>query len=134
MRMKIKGIDMNMKWNDYVGDTIYLWNGDTLYGISEGNGSALTYEDEEEGYVDYWMTDIVSKTYGDGGQWMETKLIRDIDYTIQGVIDRILECDLWESDWRVIDEKLGDELLEAFEDYWRDNQRINYCIKKIMED
>ncbi len=107
-----------MKWNDYTSDTLYLWNGTELYKIAEGDGSNLFLSDEEEGYKDYWLTDIASKTEGDGGQWMETELISDIDYTIQGVIDRMTECDLWEDDWKVIDEDLGDKLMQGFEKCW----------------
>lgn len=129
----VTGIDLNMKWNDYPGDSLYLWNGTTLYRIAEGSGSNLSYRDEDEGYADYWLTDIASKTEGDGGQWMETELITDIDYTIQGVINRMMECDLWDDNWKVINENLGDELFEAFESYWRNNTLIKYLIIKIEE-
>jgi len=110
-------VDVNMKWNDYPSDTLYLWNGDTLFVISEGSGNNLSPEDEEEGYVDYWMTNI----YGmdrpeDGCQWMETELIRKIDYTIQGVIDRIKIFDLWEDNWKVLEPTDGEKLLSAFEE------------------
>ena len=114
----VAGIDLSMKWNDYTSDTLYLWNGTELYKIAEGDGSNLFISDEEEGYKDYWLTDIASKTEGNGGQWMETELISDIDYTIQGVIDRMMECDLWEDDWKVIDEDLGEKLFQGFEKCW----------------
>ena len=40
-------IDLNMKWNDYPSDTLYLWNGDTIFRIAEGTGDNLSEEDEE---------------------------------------------------------------------------------------
>lgn len=111
-------IDLNMKWNDYPSDTIYLWNGYTIFRIAEGTGDNLSEEDEEAGYKDYWMTEYVSKGDSDGGMWLETELISDIDYTIQGVLDRLMECDLWEDNWEIIDEDLGDEMLDAMNKYW----------------
>ena len=128
--MTIKGIDLNMKWNDYKSDTLYLWNGSELFRIAEGSGDNLLPQDEEEGYVDYWLTDWYSQDDGNGGQWMEKKLIADIDYTIQGVIDRISECDLWDDDWVILDEKAGDSLAEGFETYWTAQNRLRYEIEK----
>ena len=129
----ISGIDLNMKWNDYastISDTLYLWNGNELFIIAEGTGDNLLDEDIKEGYKDYWMTECYSKRdeCGDGGQWMETELISEIDYTIQGVIDRIYECDLWEDDWEVLDKDLGGSLQEAFQDYYEAEARINYLL------
>ena len=120
--MVIKGIDLNMKWNDYSSDTLYLWNGNTVFKIAEGNGSNLLKEDEEEGYIDYWMTDYASNEDGNGGQWLETELISDIDYTIQGVIDRMMECDLWDDVWTIIDMNLGELLIDFFEKSWEVNR------------
>ena len=111
-------VDINMKWNDYPSDTLYLWNGNTLFIISEGTGCNLSFEDIEAGYEDYWMTEICSKDETSyGGQWMETELISKIDYTIQGVIDRIKECDLWEDNWKIIDYEHGEILFNALEKY-----------------
>ena len=111
--MTIKGIDLNMKWNDYSDDTLYLWDGnDIVFVISEGTGENLLDEDIEEGYKDYWMTSWYE--YGeekDGGQWMETEYIRDIDYTIQGVVDRISECDLWDDNWEVLDSEEAEMMI-----------------------
>lgn len=108
-----------MKWNDYKSDTLYLWNGEELFKIAEGTGDNLLQEDIEEGYVDYWITDVYSRIGNDGGQWMETRLISDIDYTIQGVIDRIRECDLWDDDWTVLDYDKGSHFEEIFAYYWK---------------
>lgn len=111
---------MNEKWNDYRADALYLWDGETLFIIKEGDGTNLSAEDEEEGYVDYWMTDYYNeeKDVWDGGQWMEEKLIAETDYTIEGVIERLKECDLWDSDWEILDEEVGRKLEEAFIDYF----------------
>lgn len=133
--MKIKGIDINMKWNDYESDTLYLWNGKDLFVISEGSGDNLWEEDKEEGYVDYWMTQCYGKDCDyDGGQWMETELISDIDYTIQGVIDRISECDLWDDDWKVLDDYKGSELVEFYSDYLWAKGNLNRVINNINEE
>ena len=126
----VTGIDLNSKWNDHEGD-LYLWNGKTLFKIAEGDGSNLWAEDEEQGYVDYWVTYIASKEFGDGGMWMETELISQKDYTIQGVIDRLMECDLWDDEWKVIDEELGEILYEAFEKYWKVERVMKYLIEKV---
>lgn len=125
----VTGIDLNSKWNDNEGD-LYLWNGKTLFKIAEGDGSNLWAEDEEQGYVDYWVTYIASTEFGDGGMWMETELISQKDYTIQGVIDRLMECDLWDDEWKVIDEELGEDLYEAFEEYWKAERLVKYLIEK----
>lgn len=133
--MTIKGINLDMKWNDYDSDTLYLWNGSDLFVITEGSGDNLSTEDEEEGYVDYWMTECYGEgTDGDGGQWLETELITDIDYTIQGVIDRIMECDLWDDDWIVLDDDIGSSLEDKFNVYYIAECRLRREIEKINED
>ena len=111
--MTIKGIDLNMKWNDYDSDTLYLTNGNgAVFVISEGCGDNLLDEDIKEGYKDYWMTSWYEDgEEEDGGQWMEEEMIRDIDYTIQGVIDRISECDLWDDDWEVLDNEEAEMMI-----------------------
>lgn len=129
--MTIKNIDMNMKWNDYPSDVLYLWNGEDLFKILEGSGCNLLEGDIEEGYADYWMTECNADG---GGQWMETQLISEIDYTIQGVIDRMSECDLWDDDWEVLDEDLGSELEIAMDNSNIAQARLNYLLRKIKED
>lgn len=129
-------MDMNMKWNDYPSNVLFLWDGKTLFRIAEGSGDNLFDEDIEEGYVDYWMTDYYDFEDGNGGQWLETKYIKDIDYTIQGVIDRLKECDLWDSDWKIIDEDTGYAIMKAFEDYyehWREARYHNEEAKEIKK-
>ena len=111
-------IDPSTKWNDYQGDTLYLWNGDTLYTATEEDTSTTLEED-------CWVVDIYS-IYGDapqGGCWIEEKPIEDLDYTIEGVIDRLSGCDLWEDNWRILDPKIGDDLRSRFENViYRKNQ------------
>lgn len=131
----VKGIDLNMKWNDYDSDTLYLWNGTDLFVITEGSGENLSTEDREEGYVDYWMTNCYAEGCGgDGGQWMETELITNIDYTIQGVIDRIMDCDLWDDDWKVIDDDTGSSLEDKFSAYYIAGCRLRWEIEKINKE
>ena len=124
---------LNTKWNDYPSDVLYLWNGETIFRIAEGNGTNLLDDDIENGYVDYWMTDYYDFKEGKGGQWMETELISDIDYTIQGVIDRIKECDLWESNWEIIDEDMGDYIFNSFENYYMHRNETRYHNAKSDE-
>ena len=57
---------------------------------------------------------------------METELISNIDYTIQGVINRIKKCDLWESNWKTIDEEVGKTLFDAFENYYMYKNKARY--------
>ena len=83
-------------------------------------------DDIENGYKDYWITDYYDFEDGNGGQWMETELISDINYTIQGVIDRIKNCDLWDSDWKIISKDVGDTLFNAFENYYTYRNQARY--------
>ena len=126
-------MDMNMKWNDYSSDTLYLWDGKTVFRIAEGIGDNLWPEDIERGWVDYWLTDYYSFDDADGGQWMETKLIHDKDYTIQGVINRMKECDLWESNWKVISQDVGESLVDDFESYYSEKNKSRYHKEKSDE-
>ena len=123
--MAIKGTDLGMKWNDYkakyMTDELYLWNGKTLFVIQEGSGVNLTLEDEENGYVDYWMTYSYTnenKCIECGGQWLETKPISEINYTIQELYDRMNQCDLWDDNWVVLPEKIGYEARDAYESWY----------------
>ena len=124
-------MDLNTKWNDYPSYALYLWNGETVFMIAEGDGYNLFDEDVEAGYKDYWMTEYASKDEGNGGQWMETELISDLDYTIQGVIDRLCECDLWKDDWKIIDADLGEKLLDRFNKYHRLKREIKELEEQI---
>ena len=110
-----KEIPRGMRWNDYPSDTLYLWNGKTLFVIAEGTGDNLWQEDIDAGYNDYWMTESYGEDGGDGGQWLEKTLIHDINYTIQGVMDRMMECDLWDDSWVILDPEYGEELRRELE-------------------
>ena len=134
--MTIKGIDLNMRWNDYrrnFSDTLYLWNGSGLFVIAEGSGDNLLAEDWDAGYRDYWLTSWYGTENMDVavGQWYETDYITEIDYTIKGVIDRIEYCDLPDGDWKVINPKLGEQLIEAFDDYCTAKLVIDSIISKL---
>lgn len=109
-------IDPGTKWNDYSNGSLYLWNGDVLY-VATQDSNNVTEEDEARGYMDSWVVDIYSTTeeVPQGGQWMETKMIEDLDYTIQGVMDRLGGCDLWKDDWRILEPDIGEVLQMAFE-------------------
>ena len=94
---------LDVKWNEYRTThdlTLYLYDGEDVFRIAEGTGDNLTPDELEYGYKDYWVT---QSTRDDGGMWLEAMLIVDRDYTVGEVIDRLKECDLWESSWRVIE-------------------------------
>lgn len=131
--MKTSNVDLNMKWNDYSSDTLYLWDGETIFMIAEGTGENLWDEDVDAGYLDYWMTESYSfnEDTCNGGQWMETKLIRDIDYTIQGVIDRLMECDLWDSNWEILDNDTGYNLFSTYENYYQHRNEMRFYKEQI---
>ncbi len=113
----------NVKWNDLVSKELYLLNKktNTVYYVTEGDGSNLSPEDEANGYQDYWMSEIYDLTVEgdrwqkemDGGQWLETESIRKIGYTVEGVIERMMECDLTgdRDDWEIISVKHAEVLL-----------------------
>ena len=106
---------LDTKWNDYPNNTLYLWNGYDLYKVQEGSGNDLTEEDYEDGYVDYWLSNYWLDTgHDDGGMWLEEKSIRELDYTLEEVIERMMACDLWDDDWEIITEEQVDKLMENF--------------------
>lgn len=104
------------KWSEYPGDTLYLWNGDVLYTASEDQYNISEY-DESKGYKDSWVVDIysLSEPVPQGGQWMERNYISDMNYTIQGIMDRLGRCDLWIDNWTILDPEVGELLYQAFE-------------------
>lgn len=108
---------LKTKWNDYPNDTLYLMSNDysRFVVIMEGNGDNLLPEDEANGYKDYWLTDeydLDTKEHVDGAQWMEEKLIADIDYTIEGVITR----NEFDADkFFILESSIGEELYNALD-------------------
>lgn len=111
----------NTKWSDYPGSTLYLWNGKVLYVATEDFGCNLLEEDIAEGYKDCWITDIYTTDsieydwVPQGGQWLESELISNLNYTIEGIVERLLDCDLWKDDWWALDPRVGSVLQAAFE-------------------
>ena len=134
-------IDKNASWS---GEDLYLWNGkDTLFLIAEGTGDNLLDEDVEDGYADYWMTEWFTinadcTLKADGGQWMETELVRDKYHTVGDVLARLMECDLWEDNWRLLDMVTGEELYRRFDEWCTslakantDGWRVSEFVKRL---
>lgn len=105
------------KWSEYPSDTLYLWNGDVLY-MAREDSENISEVDVAEGYKDSWIVDIFSISDEDwlppGGRWMESDRISDMNYTIEGITNRLLDCDLWKDDWKILDPKIGEALRAAF--------------------
>ena len=128
-----------IRWNGYGNGELYLLNtdGQIIYRVSEGDGSNLSHSDIPEGYQDYWMSEMYDlKKAGDrdrkatdGGQWLETEMIKETAYTVEGVIRRMMECDLYgnRSDWAIISAEYAEFLLDTQcryrigETYWATN-------------
>lgn len=109
-----------MKWNDYPNEHLFLYNkkDNVLYQLSEGSGSNILWEDIMNGYKDYWVSsiyDLNKNTEIDGGFWLEKENIFDIDYTIEEVINRMMECDLYgkRKDWEIADNEWAENIVET---------------------
>lgn len=109
-----------MKWNEYKAEYLFLYNkkDNVLYQLSERSGENLLREDIINGYKDYWnstLYDLNKNEEIDGGQWLETELISDIDYTIEDIISRMMECDLYgkREDWEIADNTWAEDIVEA---------------------
>lgn len=94
-------VDMNQRWLDYIKqnniDGLFFYNPDAqiFMTVYEGTGDNLLPEDEEEGYVDYWMVDVFSKNGNeDGAQIMCTTVIRETNPTVGEIIDMIEESEM----------------------------------------
>jgi len=96
--------ERDVHWNDFDASELFLCNDEYLFIIHEGDGTNIDETDEERGYVDYWLTSYIdgNGNITMGGQWMETKSIAESNYTIKQLIERMYDCDLWKSNWRVI--------------------------------
>lgn len=109
------------KWTEYPSDSLYLWNGKVLYVATEDGGVNLSKDDIANGYKDSWVVDIYTTDPNEydwipqGGQWMETERIWDMDYTIEGICERLLECDLWKDDWKILTPLAGSILHATLE-------------------
>jgi hypothetical protein len=94
-------MNMEQRWLDYIEqnkiDGLFFYNPEdkifmTLY---EGTGDNLLPEDEEEGYVDYWMADVFSEDGNiDGAQIMCETLIRESNQTIDEIIGMVEESEM----------------------------------------
>ena len=120
------------KWNETNGELYFINPEKTrMYLIEEGSGDNLLDEDIAAGYVDYWLTstyDLEKKEIiEEQAQWMETKPIFAIDYSIPGLIARLKECDAPADleDWEIISTEKGDEIRDALESIdqhvWKSN-------------
>jgi len=94
-------MDMNQRWLDYIEqnniDGLFFYNPDdkTFMTVYEGTGDNLLPEDEEEGYVDYWMVDVFSEEGDiDGAQIMCETLIRKNNQTIGEIVDMVEESEM----------------------------------------
>lgn len=110
------------KWNETNGELYFINPEKTrMYLIEEGSGDNLLDEDIAAGYVDYWLTstyDLEKKEIiWEQAQWMETKPIFTIDYTIPELIDRMKECDAPADleNWEILPAEKGDKIRDALE-------------------
>ena len=85
-------------------DTVYVFLApDALIRISEGTGDNLLHEDEEEGYVDYIIFDILTLGFhgieeDDGGQIMYKEYVAEKYTDLAEAIPDVLEYMGWPSD------------------------------------
>lgn len=129
---------LDTKWNDWSSDSLYLWNGDTLYVAKEGDGSNLDFRDKEAGWHDYWYTEVYAMggdgaIQEDGGIWLERELIMDHGHTIRSVIDRLMECDLWADDWQLLDAEQGDRLQGLFDETIVQRAKSNQARRNVEQ-
>ena len=120
-------VDLNMKWNGYKEGRLCLWNGSELYiATPEYDDSIIDYDDDDY-EENCWIVDVygVDDNIIQGGCWTEEKPIKEIDYTIQGVIDRLGECDLWADNWKFVPKEEAYEFMDLIEDYWSANRKKN---------
>lgn len=94
-------MDMNQRWLDYIKgnniDGLFFYNPEEkiFMTVYEGTGDNLLPEDEEEGYVDYWMADVFGEEGSiDGTQIMCETLIRENNQTIGEIIDMVEESEM----------------------------------------
>lgn len=90
---------MNTNWLDYIErykmDGLFFYNPDTkrLLAVWEGTGQNLLPEDEEAGFVDYWMVDEYGREGNvDGMQIMCTSVIREDNKSIDDICSVVNEA------------------------------------------
>jgi hypothetical protein len=119
----------SLRWKEYCEkyktDSLYFYGSETLCVISEGCGDNLDYEDEEEGYVDYWYCEVYNKTEGNcgGGMLMVKEYIQNKNLTIEETVKYLQEnaslfdgldgIDLMAT---LVDPELGEELEGIYTD------------------
>lgn len=91
-------MNLNQHWLDYIEqhkmDGLFFYNPDTkrLLTVWEGTGQNLTPEDEDEGFVDYWMVDEYGEDGNvDGMQIMCTSVIREDNKFIDDICSTVDE-------------------------------------------
>jgi hypothetical protein len=114
----------NMRWLDYIEenkmDGLFFYNPDTkhLLAVWEGTGQNLLPEDEEAGFVDYWMVDEYGREGNvDGMQIMCTSVIRENNKSINDICSAVNEAyrsigdkPLW---YYIIDPTIGTKIETA---------------------
>ena len=91
-------MDKEMRWLDYIEQNKIdgLFFLDVRHGIYvqvfEGTGENLLPEDEENGFVDYWISDVYTgEGMVGGGQLLLTSVIREDNPTIREIIKLITD-------------------------------------------
>lgn len=117
-------MNMNQRWLDYIEenkmDGLFFYNPDTkhLLAVWEGTGQNLLPEDEDNGFVDYWMVDEYDREGNvDGMQIMcpslireDNKFIDDICSTVNEAYGSIGDEPLW---YYIIDPAIGTKIENA---------------------
>lgn len=92
-------VDMNQRWLNYIEqykmDGLFFYNPDTkhLLTVWEGTGQNLLPEDEEVGFVDYWMVDEYDREGNvNGMQIMCTSVIREDNKSIDDICSTVNEA------------------------------------------
>lgn len=93
-------VDINQRWLDYIEqhkmDGLFFYNPDTkhLLAVWEGTGQNLLPEDEDKGFVDYWMVDEYDRegSATGGMQIMCTSVIRKDDKVIEDICNTVNEA------------------------------------------
>lgn len=112
-------------------------DGNVYLFIAEGSGDNLEPEDEEDGYVDYWYSEVYTRDNGNsgGGFHMRSTYIRKDNQTIEQILDEIISEDIIEGieglplKEMLITSDEGDLLCKEFEEIER--KRIEDRIREL---
>lgn len=88
---------MKMRWTNYLRsfniDGIFCYDPSRkiLVAIYEGSGENLLEEDYENGCVDYWYVNVgtIDEGFYGGGMMLLEKVIRDVNPTIEEILETI---------------------------------------------